>query len=468
MFVTAQLRLFILILMGPLLLWAEDDKPNKFELLPKDVYFQPGGGVRLRYDNLRGATGGAFSDESEALITHRAQINFKLYKGEFFETEFRLINFANWGASSPNNSVPGQRDAFERSNSLLVNQAFAHWKITESMGMRFGRAPLHLGLGYTYGTNEWFDVPYSFDLIEASWDWPVLKASLIAAKVLDLTQVAGETLNPDPDENHFIFNFDLKNLHEAVTIANFSLIQVNRDPGSLDGGASLLNGLNMQRVALDTEIKGRNLFFQGFFTFVSGEERILSINQVSGIDKKQINQMAYDLKLGYHLPGSNNLRFWAGYHFDSGDDNPQGGVSKSFDSFYYEVYGQAGLMDLLRWGNLNFVRLGLDVDLFDGFTLGGELLSFNKTEGADGLRFGQAGRFLNQKIESGDLILAESSLIGRELDIWADWKFPSGVKVRGTMSAFFPGDVFTEATGNFSGMPNGTIFQFLTQVGYFF
>lgn len=456
----------ILVFLSSLAL-AQEEAP-KFALLPKDVYFQPGGGVRVRYDNLRAATGGAFpADESEAQLTHRAQIDLSLYKGEYFETHFRLINFAKWGAGGAVNSLPGQPDAFDRSNSLLVNQAYARWKINESMGMRFGRAPLHIGLGYTYGSNEWFDIPYSFDQFEVSWDWPVLKASLIAAQVLDLSKVEGETLSQNPSEAHIVFSFDIKDVHEAVSQANFSLIQVNRDLGSPDQGTTVLDGLNMQRVAFDAEIKGKNIFAQGFFTFVTGEERIAPINQVLDVDRRQINQMAYDFKLGYTFTESNNLRFWAGYHMDSGDSEIGVGNSKSFDSFYYEVYGQAGLMDLLRWGNLNFMRAGLDVDLSQNFKVGLEYLVFNKTEAADNLSFGQAGRFLKTRIENGDLTLGDSREVGQEIDLWADWNFKSGVKVRTTLSSFMPGAAFDQSTSTGS-LPNSTIFQFLSQVGYFF
>ena len=242
---------------------------------------------------------------------------------------------------------------------------------------------------------------------------------------------------------------------------------MNRDLGSPDQGTTVLNGLNMQRVAFDAEIKGKNIFAQGFFTFVTGEERIAPVNQVSGVDKRQINQMAYDFKLGYTFTESNNLRFWAGYHKDSGDDELGVGDSKSFDSFYYEVYGQAGLMDLLRWGNLNFIRAGLDVDMFQNFKVGLEFLSFNKTEEVDNLNFGQAGRFLNTRIATGDLTLGNSREVGQEIDIWADWNFESGVKVRTTLSSFMPGAAFDQATST-EGLPNSTIFQFLSQVGYFF
>jgi len=421
----------------------------------------------VRYDNVRNGSGGAFGEDNQAFLTHRAQIDLSLYKAESFETHFRFINAAPWGLTSPDTN-PAQRQNLTSDTGLLVNQAYAHWKITESMGMKFGRAPLHLGLGYTYGSNEWFDVPYSFDQFQVAWDWSVLKASVIAARVLDLEQAAGQTLSPDPQETHLIFHFDVKGLHEAVRSSSFSLVQVNRDAGTLDQGATVLNGLNMQRAALDMDIMAKNFFAAAFFSFVSGEEKVAQINQVAGVEQRKLNQIAYDFKVGYMFPESNKLRVWAGLHSDTGSDQPGSGDAKTYDSFYYEVYGQAGLMDFLRWGNLNFWRAGLDVELFRGFTLGAEVLSFNRSEENDLPRFGPAGQLMAQRIQAGEITLGSGTELGRELDIWADWSFESGVKIRTTLGSFFPGAVMTQATSTGSGAPSTNIFQFLTQVGYFF
>ncbi|MCJ8277395.1 MAG: hypothetical protein HRT44_11775, partial [Bdellovibrionales bacterium] len=77
-------HLGLFILLSFICLWsqAQEEAPtkNEFMLLSKDVYFQPGGGLRARYENLREATGGAFkSEEDDSSVTHRAQFDFKMY-----------------------------------------------------------------------------------------------------------------------------------------------------------------------------------------------------------------------------------------------------------------------------------------------------------------------------------------------------------------------------------------------------
>lgn len=463
-----QLVIFSLVIIFSLPSLAEEKKENKFELLAKDVYFQPGGGLRVRYDYLDQATGGSFvTNEREGQATHRAHFDFKIYKGEYIETFFRLINVAEWGGAAGDTNG-GQHDGFSGNNGLLVNQAWALWKLDDLIGVRFGRAPLDLGLGYTYGLNDWFNVPYSFDLFDFVFDWESIELSLIFAKVQELTIVTNQTTSPDPEENHIVVNLDINNLIDSLNVFNFSLVQVNRDLGSSDGGVTVLNGLNMQRLALEAEIKGKRIFGSGFISYVTGEQKVAQVNQVGGHENLSLSQSAFDFKFGYRFPESNDLRLWAGFHFDSGDSDLADDKSHTYDSFYYNVYGQSGLMDMIRWGNLNFYRIGLDVELANGIHLGSEWLTFKKSEEADNIQFGYAGRFLQSNVTSGDLTFGSGKDIGSEFDLWVDFDFDSGMSLRGTIATFFPGAVFENAVTTSNSSPSSTISQLLVQLGYSF
>ncbi|MCB0378925.1 MAG: alginate export family protein [Bdellovibrionales bacterium] len=458
-------HLAFLSLFVPVFAFAAPENKSEFNLAAKDIFFQPGGGIRLRYENLREATGGAFSsNESEAKATHRAQFDFKLYKGEYFETFFRLLHVDEWGSSSSANgdSSPGTKDGFTSDNALLVNQAYGLWKVSDSLGLQFGRSPIKLGRGLTYGENDWFNVPTTFDNFAIKWDWEVMEFSAIAAKTRDLSPVAGQTLSPDPEENHYILDFDIKNMSDSISVFDIHFAQVNRDEGSADGGTTVLSGLNMQRFAFDFEYRSRSFYTSLFASYVSGKER------AAGSMDLTIKQIAGDLEVGYILADTSQLHFWAGFHHDSGDKDATDSTSETYDSFYYDVYGRSGRMDLLRWGNLNFYRLGLDAKLFTNVTLGGEWLSFRKTEQNGGLVFGAAGAFLNSNISSGNMTLATETNIGEEFDIWLDVDFTSGVFFRATFTTFFPGAVFEKATTTSGNSASNTMYQGLTQVGFFF
>ena len=448
---------------------SSDSRPKAaYDLSAKDVFFQPGAGIRVRYENLRNATGEAFpNDEDESQASHRAQFDFRLYKGEFIETFFQFLNQSDWGEATSNSSA-GQKDSFAKTNGILVNQAWGIWNVDDSFNVLIGRAPIHLGLGYTYGRNDWFNVPYSFDQVKLGADWESLKLDFIAVKVQEFSQVDNQTLSSDPEENHYILNLDIKNLVDSIDTFTFYVVQVNRDLGSNDGEVSVLNGLNMQRLGVEAEIQGKNMFGSLFFTYITGEEKVAPINQVDGVDKISIKQTALDLRLGYGLPTLSNLRFWGGYHFDSGDSNTSDTENKSYSSHFYEVYGQSGVMDIIRWGNLSMFRLGAQVDLSRHITLGTELLMMSRTEALDAINFGEAGRFYRDRIAAGDIVIGEDTNTGREFDIWLDFAYESGVDLRVTYSHFFPGGAFANAVTTSGNSADTAFFQFLSQVGYSF
>ena len=447
---------------------AEDKqkkKENKFQLLPRDVFFQPGGGVRLRYDYLD-AFGSAFPENRKTSeMSHQALMDIKLYKGEYIETFFRLIYF-----SERKTDFSAERQGASFANSgLIVNQAWAFWKIDSSFGLRFGRLPIHIGLGYTYGSNDWFNVPYSFDLVDLVWDWKSISLSLIAAKVADLGDRNPRFQGFRGNERHIIMSLDIQDLFKTLDIFNLSFIQVNRDPSHNNEKSKLIfNGLNVQRFGLETEIKGRHFFGSVFVSHVIGEENVVKTNGMDSEGKKEVSQSAFDLKLGYYLTGLNDLKFWLGYHHDTGDKSSTDKNSQGFDSFYYEVYGQSGFMDFIRWGNLSFLRAGLDMNLKEDWLLGMEWFNFSRTESGDAVHFGQTGGSLNTGVQTGNITLGSGNNIGNELDIFTNLNFGSGVHIRTTISAFLPGNILKETTASSGSLPHSTIYQCLTQVGYSF
>ena len=462
-FVSAAIGIcsFVLICFFPSFLFAEEigqqeEKKNEFQLLPKDVFFQPGGGFRLRYDYLRGASDDLLKNRKSSQMSHRAQIDMKLHKGEFLETRFQWIHYSDWWTGSP---FPENKGVTSANNGLIINQAWALWKVDDSVGLRLGRMPLHLGLGYTYGTNDWFNVPYSFDLVDLFWDWESVKFSFIAAR----TAHWGKQASSSKEGSHLIASLDIQSLVGGLDILNLNFVQFNRDASSSDEQDLFLNGLNLQRFSLETEMKGRRIFGSVYFTYATGEEQVVQANPTASEGKRDLSQSAFDLKLGYRFPGARNLQLWGGYHYDTGDESSEDNNTQSFDSFFYEVYGQSGLMDFIRWGNLSFFRAGMDMNLGDSWTLGAQWFGFSKTESGDRVHFGPIGESLNKGLETGELQLGSSNAIGNEFDVFTELEFSSGVRLRSTVSAFFPGEGIKSPL-----VSSSAIYQWLIQIGYFF
>ncbi len=443
-----------------------EKKENKFQLLPVDVFFQPGGGVRLRYDYLDAVNSSFPQNRGISEMSHRAQMDLKLYKGEYIETFFRMIYFSE---KETNPSVEGQAVSSPHSG-LTVNQAWAFWKIDNSFGLRFGRLPIHIGLGYTYGSNDWFNIPYSFDLVDLIWDWESISVSLMAAKVADIGNQNPRFQGFRENERHIVMSLDIQNLFKTLDIFNLSFVQVNRDPNYHQKNKSVSNGLNVQRFGLETEIRGRYFFGSMFFSHVIGEEKMAETNRIDNEAKQEVSQSAFDFKLGYHFMDFNDLKLWLGYHQDTGDKSPTDKSSRGFDSFYYEVYGQSGFMDFIRWGNLSFLKAGIDMNIKKDWLLGMEWLGFSRMENSDIIHFGQSAGTLNTDIQTGDVTLGPGNTIGSELDLFTNLEFGSGVHIRTTVSAFLPGRIFKETTAvpPSGAFPRSAIYQCLTQIGYFF
>jgi|GEM_PF-1871183 len=437
-------------------------------LLEKDVFFEPGGGVRGRYFLLQDGTAGA-TDETgnRGEILHRFQVDLLMHKGEFFQTFARLIHFDQWGRQSgAGDTSAGQRDSFTANNGLFVNQAWGLWKITESLGMRFGRSPIVLGSGRTYGANEWFDLPYAFDNFQIFWDWESVKVSLIGAKAQELSQISGQTLKVDPEENHFILDVDVDTGADWVKMLDFHLVQVNRDVGSADGGISELSGLNVQRFGVDFAFQTRNFTGEVYFGFVSGDEER---NGESGT----VNQSVTDIKLNYNVVSWSNMNIYGIFHADSGDDdinddNLSNNDNRHFDGFYYDVYGRSGRMEFIRWGNLQAAGLGFDIEATSTMTLGAELWKFQKAKARDSMEFGQAGRLFQEAVDNGSLVFGDDKQIGTELDIFFNFEFPSQVKMGITYGAFLPGGTFKSAIGPSGVAASSTIHQLISEISIFF
>ena len=152
-----------------------------------------------------------------------------------------------------------------------------------------------------------------------------------------------------------------------------------------------------------------------------------------------------DFKLGYSLPNIMNLRFYLGYHSDSGADGNADNGEERYDSFHYDFHGNAGEMDVLQWGNLGYTNLGFTLDPTEEITLGAAYFMFKASDemdhfhALDGDSKGISTTW--RKAEAGNADL------GTELDFWVAKKYEESFSISVTYSQFSPGQYFAMADG---------------------
>ena len=87
-----------------------------------------------------------------------------------------------------------------------------------------------------------------------------------------------------------------------------------------------------------------------------------------------------DLEFGYSLPEMMSSRFHAGYHMDSGTPGTGATKNETYDGFYYDKHNNAGLMDVVGWGNLTYMRAGFTLSPMEDLTVAAEYFMFTQTE----------------------------------------------------------------------------------------
>lgn len=407
---------------------------------PTDVFFQIGGSGRFRYENLFNAASGRESvGDADSNVTSQMGFWLRLNKGEYFQSFFNLLHVNNWGRQSLafGDSNDAQRDSFTSNNGLFVNQAWGKWKLTDTIHIEFGRAPLDFGYGALFSKNSWLNHPYAVDRFNLNFDWEFLSLAIVGIKAEELSATS-----KDPEAYQYLLDLDFKNIFDYFKVINLSLLQSMRDQGSLDAGVSTLARMNSQRFSLETSGQANSFGHKAALSYVSGR-------RYDPTGEKNLKQFMLDAEVNYTLYELQNFKIWAGYHFDSGDDNLTDETEKTYDPLYYDIHENAGRMDLLMWGNLKYYSFGFSINIYPHWLVGSEFLRFEKSNSADGTTFGPQGSYFKTLFSGTGATLSfpnGESLLGTELDIFTKFEFLSGVRAGLILSVFKPGEVFTRAT----------------------
>ena len=437
--------------------WAQQaPAPQPLQLTDKnantDILYQLGGGARMRYwwyDN--GSAGALPNDEDTSEVTHRLQLDLRLDKGEYFQTYFRAINAGLWGDNS------------DERNQFLLQQAWGQWHVTDFLNLKFGRIAFETGRGLSFGANEWEDVPTYYDGFATLFDWDVMELSLYALKQKELDK-APNSVASDPEEIHYMVDVNFKELSDMISMADLSFVQVMSDVGQIPGTTLLTQKQRVQRFGFDVVVTGVYFEIGNTLHYITGSQ-----DAGTGAGEVKVKQIMLDGEFKFIYPDWNQFQLWAGYHYDTGDDNGADDTNTQYEPLNYNLHNNAGRLDFFKFGNLSYLRSGFSFNFGTDYFVGSEFFVFQKTDTA-GQNYLERGVAKSQ-FDSKTLNFGANKDLGQELDVWFGKKYPSGVNMELCFTMLMPGKAMDTAyivASNTLQPMDDTIYNLYFQLGMFF
>lgn len=413
-----------------------------------DVDFKPSGEFRARYFNDLNSTGlssgkgsgtGQSADAGARLTT-----NILARKGETLQVFGSFLYNLQFGA---NNSYDGSQgsgsgaNAFVN-NAVLVNRAWGLWKVTNSVTAKVGRLGIELGDGSVFSENAWEKVPTELDGIDILWDIEVAKLRLIAIKTHEysLLQNLGAggagpvaSISTDPERNFYGVSADARNLPVFVKSLNVHAFQVNSDP--ISDSTSSRGRDNWQHYGLSMTGEYGRFGYHLDGAYQTGYLGILQSTSATPF-AHNLSANMIDVEVSYLVPDWLSFKVALGGHRDTGSD--ESATTRTYQSLYYDRHQYAGLMDVVGWGNLTYANLVFTIAPREEFVLGLAGYLFSRTQTASGATFGDRYGGLAAS-QAASEFAGSRSLIGTELDGFAEKTFEGNFRLDGHATVFIPG-----------------------------
>jgi len=391
--------------------------------------FSHSGEFRLQYTNdMNADLNDDAADSPDQTFHQRLKWGTTVRAGEKMTGHFTLVHNADWGMNpdqTPDdvtNTTTGKDG--DTSNLLIVNEAYMTWMASDAWMLKMGRGSVTMADGRFVSANDFGPVAKAFDGALAMWDQEIAKFSFFGVRGADFDKLGG---NFNETGDFFGVSADFKSLPSFMKSAHVHIVQVKRNETAALGG---LDKEDNMKIGFNVTGEVAGLDWRLNYEMEDGE------NEASGV-KSDIKASMIDAEVGYAMPEMMNSRVHFGYHTDTGNDASAtaAGDREYYDGFHYDTHANAGLMDIIGWGNLTYMRLGGTMMPSDDITVGLEYLMFSQTE-KDGVSFGTGG-FTNVIANNA----AEDEL-GNEIDLWVTKKYSNNFSATARYSLFQPGDEF--------------------------
>ncbi|MBC87324.1 MAG: hypothetical protein CL677_09120 [Bdellovibrionaceae bacterium] len=345
-------------------------------------------------------------DNNQSAWEQRFKLGMTWRAGEKLSATVSLLHNSNWGADPADVGIATTDTTEDR--FLDVNQAYATWMTSDDMSVVIGRQPIAFGDGTIFHQNDWEHEPYSFEGVGIAYDTEFAGINFWGVQIYD----AGNTSDGgtrDREHNMYVFSVDVKNMPEFLKMLNVHIVKHAVNATSF-ASAPVTVAADVQQFGLTLQGASGMVDYRLTYSTATGE--------AGGAD---ISANMLDGSVGYSLASFMNSHFELAFHQDSGDDGS--GDVTSWDDLpnYYNLHENAGRMDLYRWGNLTYFKLGWHFDAMEKTTAGLDYYMFSKTE-EDDTRHGAAGE----------------TNIGSEIDLYATKKYSDNLAVTARLGMFSP------------------------------
>jgi hypothetical protein len=263
---------------------------------------------------------------------------------DFVGHKWRLGNKFNGKDASGLLELQYSKKDLNTNCSCDLYQAFA--ELGKGIKLKLGRQEFKYGDGYLISPSAWSNIGRSFDAAVVKFKKGKIKADVFASK---LVKYHG---SPAGDDQFF------NGIYTTSTFSKSSSLDLYFLNKTLAGGGVGKNNLNFYTMGIRAFGNKGNFDYNADFISQFGNNGV----------KKQKAGGAY-INCGYTWQTRWKPRLGLEYLYASGNKDPNGNTTGTFDSLYGTTHNFCGFMDLVALKNIKDTQAGLDVTPLKNITL---------------------------------------------------------------------------------------------------